>query len=324
MHAERQPTVREPAYSADTCFVENVRVGGQALPDGVLMRTDRAWAIARSNGQVTSGDLPVRPFSRIPVLRVVTGLGPALVLGLRGGRRGQPRQVPWRLLGGVVVAEAVVVGADQVISRSAVPHAWSPAIALTLVVLAIAVFRAVTPPAQWRFHGAEHKAVTAYERGIDLNDTAAVLTCSRVHPRCGTNLIAWLAVASVWIGRLSLVPQVAATLLAVAVIAEVLSIAARRATAWDARVLRAPGEVLQWTLTTSEPSGPEQEIGCLALRTCLERHAFVTGSDAPSHEHDEQDDQDDDEGADADIHDLYIPRMTASETTVVGSLSSEL
>ena len=41
----------------------------------------------------------------------------------------------------------------------------------------------------WRYHGAEHKAVNAYERGADLADLGAVSRHSRVHDRCGTNLV---------------------------------------------------------------------------------------------------------------------------------------
>jgi uncharacterized protein YqhQ len=41
----------------------------------------------------------------------------------------------------------------------------------------------------WSYHGAEHKAVNAFEQGKDLNSAAEIQSCSRVHARCGTNLV---------------------------------------------------------------------------------------------------------------------------------------
>lgn len=41
----------------------------------------------------------------------------------------------------------------------------------------------------WTYHGAEHKAVNAFEQGKDLNDAAQIQSCSRIHQRCGTNLV---------------------------------------------------------------------------------------------------------------------------------------
>ena len=62
-----------------------LRAGGQALADGVLMRTDRAWAIARLDGSVDAGPLPENRFAAVPVLRVLAGLGGALKLGIVKG-----------------------------------------------------------------------------------------------------------------------------------------------------------------------------------------------------------------------------------------------
>ena len=45
--------------------------------------------------------------------------------------------------------------------------------------------------------------MTAYERGLDLADVDSVLGCPRVHARCGTNLVVWLALWAPLISRLS-------------------------------------------------------------------------------------------------------------------------
>ena len=201
----------KPPRHADTGGVqvegEPIRIGGQALPDGVMMRTDRAWAIARADGTVELGDLPHSPVAKVPVVRVIAGLGPALLLGLRGGgsRQQSPgRRIPWPLLRGLLLAQLAAVAANALIAPAHLGSRWTPPVAVGIVVLAIAVFRVATPAVQWRFHGAEHKAVAAHERGIDPSELDAVLACSRVHPRCGTNLIVWLSLAGAWMTRLPL------------------------------------------------------------------------------------------------------------------------
>lgn len=255
-----------------------VRVGGQALPDGVLMRTDRSWAIARQDGTVETGDLGTPVCPRIPVVRVVAGLGPALLLGLRGGRgrtdeaKDGRSRAPWPLIRGLVITQIVVLAADWMAGQAGLAHRWSPEATTVVLVLAIALFRAVTPSAQWRFHGAEHKAVWAHERGVDLDNVDAVLACSRVHPRCGTNLVVWVALAVGPLERLPLLAQLVATVLVLAVVAEIMTVAARHPRSWPARLLHAPGGLLQRFVTTSEPTRAEQQISCLALKSCLARH----------------------------------------------------
>ncbi|MDE7301564.1 MAG: DUF1385 domain-containing protein, partial [Clostridia bacterium] len=40
----------------------------------------------------------------------------------------------------------------------------------------------------YRYHGAEHKTINCYERGLDLT-TENVMSCSRIHDRCGTSFL---------------------------------------------------------------------------------------------------------------------------------------
>jgi len=261
-----------------------LKVGGQALPDGVLMRTARAWAIARADGTLVTGELPPPRWPKIPVLRVLAGLAQSLRLGLTRGGRATPRcgRRPggaWKLWRALAGAEGAVLGLDWLLGRVRPPDWQKPVITIGLWVVAIAVFRLSAPAAQWRYHGAEHKAVTAYEQGVELSDVGAVLGCSRLHPRCGTNLIVWLACLAPVLGRLPGLVQLAAVPLTVAVVAEVLTFAARWPDSFLSRTTVAPGRVLQAWVTTREPSASEQLVGCAALRACLARHdEVVTGS----------------------------------------------
>ncbi len=256
-----------------------LKVGGQALPDGVLMRTDRAWAVARSNGSVTSGQLQAPLWSGVPVLRVLVGLTRALWLGLfRTGRKeGTSRTGRWPLVRAILAAEAAVLGLGLLLTRQRPPSWGRPLLDIGLWAAAVAAFRLAAPSEQWRYHGAEHKAVTAYERGVDLDDVESVLACPRVHPRCGSNLIVWLALCAPVVSRLPGAAQVVAVPVALAVIAEVVGAAARRPGALLSRLVLAPGAVLQAWVTTREPSADEQRVGCAALQTCLARHREVAG-----------------------------------------------
>lgn len=245
-----------------------VRAGGQALVDGVLMRTPRGWAIARKDGSVESGQLAPSGLARVPVLRVVAGLGSAIRLGIGGpARRGNGR-----LLGAVLACEIAVV---LVAARLGPPKGLGGGAATVATWLAaVGAVRLATPPSLWRYHGAEHKAVAAYEAGIELDDTDAVMASARVHNRCGTNLVALLAVLAVFLNPMPFVVQIPAFLAGLGVAAEALSLAARRPDHLLSRLLLAPGRALQRWVTTVEPTRDEQVVACNALRACLaEEHA---------------------------------------------------
>jgi uncharacterized protein YqhQ len=137
------------------------------------------------------------------------------------------------------------------------------------LVVALVLLRLTTPSALWRYHGAEHKAVAAHEAGIDMDDTAAVLRCSRVHNRCGTNLVVVMLVAGLFLVRLATVVQIPAFLLVLAAVAELMTLAAGRPRAVLSRLLVGPGRFLQRWLTTAEPTPAEQAVACHALTACL-------------------------------------------------------
>jgi uncharacterized protein YqhQ len=250
-----------------------VKVGGQALPDGVLMRTGRAWAVARADGSVTTGDVAPARWERIPILRVVASLGQAVRLGFGPATGGIRRRSPgWPLIRALLLTEATAALFTWAISAGhiALGGRWMAGIAVWVV--AIAVFRVTSPARQWQYHGAEHKAVTAYEKGVPLDDTAAVLGCSRIHPRCGTNLMPWLAVFSPVVGGIPWAMQPVAFVLLLAVAAETMTLASKRPDSAAARLLLVPGFFLQRTVTTREPTAEQQSIGCRALQACLDRH----------------------------------------------------
>ncbi|HVF73521.1 MAG TPA: DUF1385 domain-containing protein [Acidimicrobiales bacterium] len=251
-----------------------LKVGGQALVDGVLMRTDRAWAIARADGSIEVGELVERGrLGGVPGLRVLSGIVGGFRLAFaRPGRRRTDRKLLWALLG----IEAVVVGVGAVLGDVAAPM-WA---GLLMSFSTLVALRLATPRALWRYHGAEHKAVAAHEAGIDVDDVGAVLRCSRVHNRCGTNLVFVMLLLGVLLLDVPMVLQLPAFAGLLAVCAELVTLAAGRPTAMLSRVTLAGGRAIQRWITTSEPTAAEQAVGCQALLAALAEHARLTAAPA--------------------------------------------
>ena len=110
----------------------------------------------------------------------------------------------------------------------------------------------------WAYHGAEHKAIYCYEKGLPLT-VENVAQQSKQHPRCGTSFLFIVMLTSilvfsfttwtnVWMRvgmRILLLPVV------IAISYEIIRLAGR----YDnllTRIISAPGKALQ-KLTTSEP-----------------------------------------------------------------------
>lgn len=64
-----------------------------------------------------------------------------------------------------------------------------------IVPLLVAFFAAMKFSPIGRYHGAEHKAVAAYENCGEVNLENA-RNSSRIHPRCGTNILLYIALAA--------------------------------------------------------------------------------------------------------------------------------
>lgn len=251
------------------------RIGGMALVDGVYMRTDRAWAIARSDGTIERGRIARNPFAWIPVLRMLWALSVGMVRALSKAfsRSNSARPHTNRRF---IVAVIAIIAADYILATrigveaapAIVQMIWGP----ILFFVVLAAMKLLLPHSLWRYHGAEHKAIAAWEAGIDIGDVDAVMKVSPIHDRCGTNLVFWLIVLSAlpvpdgWVGWV-------APFLTIGVVAEILGFLARRAPGFFVtRLLLAGGRWLQKTVTIDEPTETELNVGIRALSACLAEH----------------------------------------------------
>jgi len=130
----------------------------------------------------------------------------------------------------------------------------------------------------WAYHGAEHKAIYCYEKGLPLT-LDNVREQSSLHPRCGTSFLFVVMFTSIlvfsftswdniWVRvglRLALLPVV------VAISYEVIRFAGR----YDnilTRIISAPGKLLQ-KLTTREPDDDMIEVAIEAIKDVIPEDA---------------------------------------------------
>lgn len=134
----------------------------------------------------------------------------------------------------------------------------------------------------WQYHGAEHKTIFCYEKGLPLTVENARVQ-SRLHPRCGTSFLFIVMIVSIlvfsvvrWSNvfvrmglRIVLLPVV------VGISYELIRFAGRHDNALTA-ALSAPGKALQH-LTTKEPDDSMLEVAIEALKAVIPEEK---GSDA--------------------------------------------
>jgi uncharacterized protein YqhQ len=127
----------------------------------------------------------------------------------------------------------------------------------------------------FEYHGAEHKAISAYESGVPLTPESAQ-RFSRFHPRCGTSFLLIVMIVSFFV----LVPlgtpewyvlypsRVLAVPLVAGLAFEVIKLFGRNRTKRWAQVLMWPGIQLQ-RLTTREPDLAQLAVAIAALEAVL-------------------------------------------------------
>jgi uncharacterized protein YqhQ len=274
-------------------------MGGQAVLEGVMMRGASQWAIAvrMPDGSIKLDvrDVPgwAERYRLIPVVRGVMGLGESLGLGYRALTWSANQQIPeeeqvsekalgWAVGIAVVLFSALFIflpalagrGLERLFSGSFVLVEGIARLALFIgYLLAIGLLRDIRRVFQ--YHGAEHKAIAAYENGVELTpQTAQQFTTA--HVRCGTNFLLTVMVIAIfvysWIPRPNLPFVIASRIVLVPVIAglsyEVIRMSARNFHRRWVRVLMRPGLLLQ-RLTTREPDLDQLEVAITSLRAVM-------------------------------------------------------
>jgi len=135
----------------------------------------------------------------------------------------------------------------------------------------------------FRYHGAEHKSVFAYELKGELVP-GSVIKFSRFHPRCGTSfllIVAFVAILSfslldafmlIFLNSITLPIRLLTHLPFIPIVGglayEIIKFSAKHGTTWWGKILIAPGLLLQ-KITTKEPTEPQIEVALVALKCAL-------------------------------------------------------
>ena len=270
--------------------------------EGVMMRGVSTWAVAvrTPEGDI---DLEVREaprwaerYSHVPLVRGVMMLAESLSLGFKALTWSADRQVPEeeRLSKGAVgvtIAVALILFTGLFILLPAfgargldrwVPldgywlHAAEGSLRLALFVGYLLLIGSIRDVKRvFQYHGAEHKAIAAYENGVEVTPESAQRFTTE-HVRCGTNFLLTVLVLTIvvyaFVGRPDWPLLIASRVLLIPLIAgfayEVIRFAARHMDSRLVRALMRPGLALQ-QLTTREPSLDQLEVAIASLRAVM-------------------------------------------------------
>jgi uncharacterized protein YqhQ len=252
-----------------------IRLGGMALRNGLLVHGPTSWAAAaRAPGgtiRVASGAKPTfpGPASSMPLLRGPLRLAEGFAFIPIARRRLPSARLPFEDVRVVAVALGATT-ATSLLRRLRIPLAFREALAAGLSLApALVALRGSELAA---YHGVEHKAIGAYERGLD--DPAEV---AKEHDRCGSHLVAPMLVFSL-AGQLVLERLVerpgrlgrgVAALASVSAAVELFAFSERNPEHPVARAFRWPGTEIQRLFATREPTPEQLEVGSAALEEIL-------------------------------------------------------
>lgn len=211
-------------------------IGGQAVLEGVMMRSPHAWGIAvrKPTGEmVTHSETLERPSEKKkwkgwPVIRGVMTLGQAMVLGFRALRysanvaldEAQKDEKPedkieisgWLAAANIALSVGFFIFMYKLLPWLAATNLkklnaffeQQPVMALVDGFMRLALFLGfIWLTSRWKdirrvyqYHGAEHKTVFAFENKNPLN-TVEVQKYPTFHPRCGTSFLMTVMLISI-------------------------------------------------------------------------------------------------------------------------------
>jgi uncharacterized protein YqhQ len=268
---------------------ETLRLGGMALRNGLLIHGPTHWAAAvRDNEgrvQVASRrkpELAPRLAARLPGLRGPLKLAQAMAVLPLVRRRLPAARLPFEERR-VLVAIAATLAATGVLRRrvgsSALREGLVQVLGMTPAVVAL------TDRDLAAYHGVEHKAIAAYEQGVD--DPATV---PKEHDRCGSNLIAPMLIFSAagtlllerLVERPSPAARAAVGLGGASLAVEMFAWSDRHHGDPLAEAFHTPGREIQRRLATREPTPEQLQVGVAALAEILRaEHAADEGGEVP-------------------------------------------
>ncbi len=300
--------------------IKHTHIGGQAVLEGIMMRGKHNWAVAvrKADGSIhlEAHDLKTaiskRPWLGKPVIRGVVGLYETLVLAMKAfsisaehageteEEKLSSKEIALSMTLGVGLAVFLFIILPAVATNLLVgeaterPFTWNivdgvlRVVAFFLYIWAISRMRDIQRV--FAYHGAEHKTIHAYERGLPL-EPRVIQENTTLHVRCGTSFLLMVMVIAILV--FSLVPVRFFTdlmgtdhrfvVLSVAIGLRIVLLPLIAGLAYEVikwagkapdnpvvRVVLWPGLQLQ-RMTTREPDESMVEIAVTAMKAVIER-----------------------------------------------------
>ncbi len=220
-----------PQVDASEARNMDLAVGGQALIEGVMMRSPSymAMAVRTPDGRIVvrkksfSSIMKKLPFLNIPVLRGGIHLIESMGLGIdalmfsadqatsedRIDTQKTSLKDTLMMWGTVVISFAMSLGlffyvpillTDLVVGEGAGSLVWNVVDGIIRVVMFVLYLLAVSKLPDmarvFEYHGAEHKSIHAFENGKSL-DAKGARPFTTLHPRCGTSFLFFVMLISI-------------------------------------------------------------------------------------------------------------------------------
>ena len=268
------------AEGEEKAKAKKLRLGGMALRNGLLVHGPTHWAAAvrRPDGSIEVAserkpELVPGLVTKVPGLRGPVKLAEAMLVLPLVRKRMRSARMPFedkRVLG----ATAATLVLSNLLRRN------RPATAARETVIqaigAVPAVIALTDRDLAAYHGAEHKAIAAYEQGVE--DVASV---PKEHDRCGSNLIVPMMLLSAGgtillerlVDRPSNVARALTGLAGASLAVEAFAWSDRHHGEPLAEAFHTPGREIQRLLATKEPSPEQLEVSLAAMAEILRAEA---------------------------------------------------
>ena len=280
---------------------KRIPVGGQAVIEGVLMKGKKLWGLAvrKSTGEIFTDQWPnssrtERMPYKLPFIRGFVVMCEMMATGFKALSKSAEvaleethEEFTWKdLLLSVAVAIFAVGGlfialplwSAKLLNLSPLMTNITEGVFRALIFISYVAVIGLWSDIQtvFKYHGAEHKTINAFESGLKMTPEN-IMTCSRIHPRCGTSFLLIAVIVSIivfspvkiFIGG-SFIYQVLARIILIPVVIgisyEIIRLASNSGTI--GKCLISPFLTLQY-LTTREPDIKQAEVGLKSLDTAM-------------------------------------------------------
>lgn len=281
---------------------KKIPVGGQAVIEGVLMKGKSLWGLAvrKPSGDIFSEHWPnssriERMPYKLPFIRGVVVMCEMMATGFKALSKSaevaleetEETMTFWDVLSAIAIAVAAVGGLFIALPLWVAGYLADAPLYVNItegVLRAVIFIGYVAVIGLWKdirevfkYHGAEHKTINAFEHGLKMTPEN-IMTCSRIHPRCGTSFLLIAVIVSIiifspvktLIAGESFALQVLARIILIPVVIgisyEIIKLASNSGKLGFCLI--APFLSLQY-LTTREPDIKQAEVALISLNTAL-------------------------------------------------------